>query len=160
MRSGLGQLPLSNREWSGCGAFDDRDLNAARNLRRYALDWASCARIDACGEEGSGAGLTASVKPASRKQESAMSHLGVDGATAKLEGMTDLGKVLVGLGGFVVLVGLLIMLLGKVGLPLGRLPGDIVYRGKNTVFYFPLVTSILLSVALSLVLYAVSRFRR
>jgi Protein of unknown function (DUF2905) len=89
-----------------------------------------------------------------------MSHLGVDGATAKLEGMTDLGKVLVGLGGFVVLVGLLIMLLGKVGLPLGRLPGDIVYRGKNTVFYFPLVTSILLSVALSLVLYAVSRFRR
>jgi len=71
--------------------------------------------------------------------------------------MTDLGKVLVGLGGFVVLVGLLIMLLGKVGLPL---PGDIVYRGKNTVFYFPLVTSILLSVALSLVLYAVSRFRR
>ena len=74
--------------------------------------------------------------------------------------MTDLGKVLVGLGGFVVLVGLLIMLLGKVGLPLGRLPGDIVYRGKNTVFYFPLVTSILLSVALSLMLYAVSRFRR
>jgi hypothetical protein len=74
--------------------------------------------------------------------------------------MTDLGKVLVGLGGFVVLVGLLIMLLGKVGLPFGRLPGDIVYRGKNTVFYFPLVTSILLSVALSLVLYAVSRFRR
>jgi len=74
--------------------------------------------------------------------------------------MTDLGKVLVGLGGFVVLVGLLIMLLGKAGLPLGRLPGDIVYRGKNTVFYFPLVTSILLSVALSLVLYAVSRFRR
>jgi hypothetical protein len=74
--------------------------------------------------------------------------------------MTDLGKVLVGLGGFVVLVGLLIMLLGKAGLPLGRLPGDIVYRGKNTVFYFPLVTSILLSVALSLMLYAVSRFRR
>ena len=74
--------------------------------------------------------------------------------------MTDLGKVLVGLGGFVVLVGLLIMLLGKAGLSLGRLPGDIVYRGKNTVFYFPLVTSILLSVALSLMLYAVSRFRR
>jgi hypothetical protein len=78
----------------------------------------------------------------------------------KLEGMTDLGKLLVGLGGFVVLVGLVIMLLGKVGLPLGRLPGDIVYRGKNTVFYFPLVTSILLSVVLSLVLYALSRFRR
>jgi hypothetical protein len=63
-------------------------------------------------------------------------------------------------GGFVVLVGLVVVLLGKTGLPLGRLPGDIVYRGKNTVFYFPLATSILLSVALSLVLYAVSRFRR
>jgi hypothetical protein len=40
------------------------------------------------------------------------------------------------------------------------LPGDIVYRGKNSVFYFPLATSILLSIALSLVLYVISRFRR
>ena len=80
-----------------------------------------------------------------------MSHLGVDGATAKLEGMTDLGKVLVGLGGFVVLMGLLIMLLGKVGLPLGRLPGDIVIRGKNSTFYFPLVTCLLLSALFTLV---------
>jgi hypothetical protein len=63
-------------------------------------------------------------------------------------------------GGLVVLAGLVVMLLGKTGLPLGRLPGDIVYRGKNTVFYFPLATSILLSVALSLILYVVSRFRR
>lgn len=72
-------LPLSIREWTcECGAFHDRDVNAARNLRRYALDRASCARINACGEEGSGAGLTASVKPASLKQESAMSYLGMD----------------------------------------------------------------------------------
>ena len=73
------ELPLSIRDWScECGAFHDRDINAARNLRRYALDRASCARINACGEEGSGAGLTPSVKPASLKQESAMSHLGMD----------------------------------------------------------------------------------
>jgi putative transposase len=73
------ELPLSIREWScACGTLHDRDANAARNLRRYALDRASCARINACGEEGSGAGLTASVKPASLKQESAMSHLGMD----------------------------------------------------------------------------------
>ncbi|HEX4545897.1 MAG TPA: transposase, partial [Candidatus Acidoferrum sp.] len=72
-------LPLSIREWTcECGAFHDRDINAARNLRRYALDRASCARINACGEEGSDAGLTASVKPASLKQESAMSYLGMD----------------------------------------------------------------------------------
>ena len=74
--------------------------------------------------------------------------------------MSDVGKVLMLAGGALILVGLMIVLLGKSGLPLGRLPGDIVYRGKNTVFYFPLATSILLSVALSLVLYVVSRFRR
>jgi putative transposase len=70
------ELPLSLREWTcQCGAFHDRDINAARNLRRYALDRASCARINACGEEGSDAGSYASVKPAPLKQESAMSYL-------------------------------------------------------------------------------------
>jgi hypothetical protein len=43
---------------------------------------------------------------------------------------------------------------------LGRLPGDIVYRGKHTSFYFPLATSLLLSVLLSLVLYVIGRWRR
>jgi ribose/xylose/arabinose/galactoside ABC-type transport system permease subunit len=76
------------------------------------------------------------------------------------EAVTDLGKILVWLGGVVVAAGLVLMLLGKTSLPLGRLPGDIYYRGKNTTFYFPLATSILLSVVLSLVLYVVGRFRR
>ena len=48
---------------------------------------------------------------------------------------------------------------GKLNLPIGRLPGDVVYRGKHTTFYFPLVTSIVLSVILSLVLYFVNRMR-
>ena len=74
--------------------------------------------------------------------------------------MTDLGKLLVILGGALVVIGLVVMLVGKSQLPLGRLPGDIVYRGKNTSFYFPLTTSILLSVVLSLVLYVISRLRR
>ena len=74
--------------------------------------------------------------------------------------MSDLGKILIMIGGLVIVAGLVLMLLGKTNLPLGRLPGDIYYRGKNTTFYFPLATSILLSVALSLVLYVVSRFRR
>ena len=52
------------------------------------------------------------------------------------------------------------MLLGRTGLPLGRLPGDIVYRGKNTTFYFPLATSIVLSVLLWIILFLVGRFRR
>lgn len=74
--------------------------------------------------------------------------------------MTDLGKLLVVLGGLLLLAGLVVMLIGRSGLPLGKLPGDITYRGKNTTIYFPLATSILLSVVLSLVLYVISRFRR
>jgi hypothetical protein len=74
--------------------------------------------------------------------------------------VTDLGKLLVGLGALVMVAGLVLMLLGRTNLPVGRLPGDILYRGKNTTFYFPLATSILLSVLLSLVLYLVGRFRR
>jgi DUF2905 family protein len=74
--------------------------------------------------------------------------------------MTDLGRVLIVVGGLMVAAGVVVILLGKSHLPLGRLPGDIVYRGKNTVFYFPLATSILLSVVLTVVLALISRFRR
>lgn len=73
--------------------------------------------------------------------------------------MGDVGRALLVLGGILVVAGLALMLLGRTNLPLGRLPGDIVYRGKNTTFYFPLATSLLLSVVLSVVLYVVSRFR-
>lgn len=62
-------------------------------------------------------------------------------------------------GAVLLILGLLLTISGRANLPLGRLPGDIVYRGKNTVFYFPLATSILLSILVSLILYAVSRMR-
>ena len=68
--------------------------------------------------------------------------------------------MLVVFGIILAVIGGLVMLLGRTGLPLGRLPGDILYRGKNTTFYFPLATSIVLSVLLSLILFLVSRFRR
>jgi hypothetical protein len=74
--------------------------------------------------------------------------------------MADLGKVLALLGVILAVAGLVMVLLGRTGLALGRLPGDMVYRGKNTTFYFPLATSLLLSVALSFVLYVIGRFRR
>ena len=74
--------------------------------------------------------------------------------------MGDLGRMLIFFGGLLLVVGIILVFAGKVNLPIGRLPGDIVYRGKNTTFYFPLVTSILLSVILSLVLYIVNRMRR
>jgi hypothetical protein len=73
--------------------------------------------------------------------------------------MSDLGKVLVLAGTVAIVAGVALMLLGRANIPLGRLPGDIVYRGKNTTFYFPLATSILVSVALSVVLYLIGRFR-
>ncbi len=68
--------------------------------------------------------------------------------------------MLVFLGLVIVVAGLVVLLLGRTNLPIGRLPGDILYRGKHTTFYFPLMTSILLSVVLSLVLYVVGRIRR
>ena len=74
--------------------------------------------------------------------------------------MTEIGRLLVVLGVALVVIGGLVMLLGRTGLPLGRLPGDILYRGKNTTFYFPLATSIVLSVVLSLFFFLISRFRR
>lgn len=63
-------------------------------------------------------------------------------------------------GAVILVVGLVLIALGRFNLPLGRLPGDIIYRGKNTTVYFPLATSILLSVVLSLVVYLLNRFRR
>jgi len=74
--------------------------------------------------------------------------------------MAELGKLLVFFGIVLVVAGGLILLLGRTHLPIGRLPGDIIYRGKNTTFYFPLATSILLSVVLSIVLYVIGRLRR
>jgi len=62
-------------------------------------------------------------------------------------------------GGILVIAGLLLMLFGRANFPLGRLPGDIVYRGKHTTFYFPLATSILISVVLSVVLYVIGKLK-
>ena len=67
--------------------------------------------------------------------------------------------MLLGLGLVIVGIGLVLMLLGRTHLPIGRLPGDILYRGKHTTFYFPLATFIVVSVVLSLVLYLVGRIR-
>jgi hypothetical protein len=71
--------------------------------------------------------------------------------------MGDVGKLLIFAGGILLVVGVLVMLAGKTHLPVGRLPGDLVYRGKNTTFYFPLMTCIVLSVVLSLVAWVVGR---
>jgi len=72
----------------------------------------------------------------------------------------ELGKLLVILGLSLAVAGVALMLLGRMHLPLGRLPGDFTYRGKNRTVYFPLATSLVVSVVLSILLYVVSRWRR
>jgi len=74
--------------------------------------------------------------------------------------MNQLGKALLGMGLLLAVIGAVLMLAGRVGLPLGRLPGDVAYRGKNVSVYFPLGTSILISIVLSVLFYLFSHFRR
>lgn len=63
-------------------------------------------------------------------------------------------------GGLLIAAGIAVLLLGKVRIPFGRLPGDIAYRGKSFSFYFPITTSIVISFLLTLLFYLISRFRR
>jgi hypothetical protein len=67
----------------------------------------------------------------------------------------DISRFLIVLGLAILVAGLLWPLLGRLGI--GRLPGDIVVRGENYTFYFPLVTGLLLSLVLSAVLWLLSR---
>ena len=71
------------------------------------------------------------------------------------------GRLLVVAGIFMVLLGLLVMLGSRVSFfGLGRLPGDIIHKGKNTVFYFPIVTCAILSLVLTLVFWLVAILTR
>jgi hypothetical protein len=77
-----------------------------------------------------------------------------------MDALRETGKILIVLGIVLVGVGALLVFGGKLPFRLGRLPGDIVYQGRNGSFYFPVVTCILLSVVLSLLMWIVNYFRR
>jgi hypothetical protein len=72
----------------------------------------------------------------------------------------ELGKVLLVLGVLLAIVGGVLLIAGRTGLPLGRLPGDFAYRGKNVRVYFQIGTSILISVALTVLFYLIARIRK
>jgi len=74
--------------------------------------------------------------------------------------MPDLGRIFILLGLLLIVVGVVILGLNRLHLPLGRLPGDFNWRGKRWSVSFPLATSILVSVLLSVLLWAISRIRR
>jgi len=69
-----------------------------------------------------------------------------------------IGKMLLLMGIFLVAIGLFLVFFEKIPF-LGKLPGDIIVRKKNFVFYFPIVTSLLLSAILSLILFIISKLR-
>ena len=74
-------------------------------------------------------------------------------------GVSEIGKLLILLGVILVVLGAAFLLLRSTNLPLGRLPGDFTYRGKHTVVYFPLATSIVVSLLLTLLFFILGRFR-
>jgi ribose/xylose/arabinose/galactoside ABC-type transport system permease subunit len=74
--------------------------------------------------------------------------------------MHGFGRILISIGIVIVIAGLCVLLAQKLGVPVGRLPGDFAWRGKNSGFYFPLATCILLSVLLSLPVYILGRIFR
>ena len=74
--------------------------------------------------------------------------------------MSSFGRLLILLGLVLVGLGILAVVLSRFNIPLGRLPGDFTWRGKGWRVSFPLATSILLSILLSLIFWAISRFHR
>lgn len=68
----------------------------------------------------------------------------------------SVGRLLILAGGLLIMAGVIVSLAGRFP-SFGRLPGDIVFRRGNFTFYFPVITSILLSIALTLLMWFVNR---
>jgi Protein of unknown function (DUF2905) len=77
-----------------------------------------------------------------------------------MDPLREIGKVLLVIGIALVGVGALLVFGARLPFRLGRLPGDIVVQGRNGSFYFPIVTCIIVSLALTLFMWIVNLFRR
>jgi hypothetical protein len=71
--------------------------------------------------------------------------------------MERIGRLLIVAGLLMAGAGVLLVLGERLPFRIGRLPGDIVWKGRNTTFYFPLMTSLLLSAVLTLVMWLLNR---
>jgi hypothetical protein len=74
--------------------------------------------------------------------------------------LREFGRTLLISGAILLFVGAFFFFGGKLPFRLGRLPGDVVHRGENTTFYFPIVTCVIVSIALSFFFWLINHFRR
>ena len=72
--------------------------------------------------------------------------------------MGELARVMIIIGVVLIVIGLVMLVLPRFPL-LGRLPGDILIKKEHLTFYFPLATSIVISIIISLILYLINKFR-
>jgi hypothetical protein len=84
----------------------------------------------------------------------------MDHLDTRMDPLREIGKLLLVIGVVLVGAGALLLYSGRLPFRLGRLPGDIVYQGRHGSFYFPIVTCIVISVALTLLFWVVNFFRR
>lgn len=88
--------------------------------------------------------------------QASLSH-GLDLSGWRGDTLVSVGRLLIVCGLVLVALGVAVTLLSKTSIPFGRLPGDIVWRGKNSAFYFPIVTCLLVSVLASLLVWLLNR---
>lgn len=74
--------------------------------------------------------------------------------------MAEIGKSIIFIGILIIIIGIILLFIDKLPFNLGRLPGDIAIKKENFSFYFPITTSILISIVLSMLLYLFSKFFR
>ena len=72
--------------------------------------------------------------------------------------MNSFPKILIAIGIFLIFIGMIWLVIGRF-LPLGKLPGDILIKREHSTFYFPIMTSIVISILLSLLFFIIGRFR-
>lgn len=72
--------------------------------------------------------------------------------------MNELAKLIILIGSVLIVLGIVLLFVGKIPF-LGRLPGDIIIKRDNFTFYFPIATSIIISIIMSIVIYLIGRFR-
>lgn len=74
--------------------------------------------------------------------------------------MAEIGKSIIFFGIIIVIIGIILLFSERLPFNLGRLPGDIAVKKENFSFYFPITTSILISIVLSLIFYLFNKFFR